>query len=281
MTKTIRALILSALCFPAAAQQPSVVQKLFSVVTGPTASSPVNNIGQTAHTVFLSFTSSNGVSSCSPPQTSAFSAQLEYSFDGQNYSAFGVPNQHTTFAQGSLSAVQIYTGTGVYNYVRFRLITFSGSVGCRASAWYTGSLTPATVLLTGLGSPQATSGQQSLNSNQPNYPVFTCDRVTSLHVTAGNVGTFTVSNQFPVRVCSVVASTAAAAAILQFYEDTIASCTGSSTTLGSKINLTNSGPLTWGNGLGQLFSTSPSFTTLCAGATTADIDVMISYVAGN
>jgi hypothetical protein len=270
-----RALFIFALAVAARAQSNTVIQKLITNSAGTGAgiiiTSPVNNIGQTGHSVYTQM-SNAPAKTC----TATFiKAQLEFSFDGTNYNYFGSPN-NTTGDLGTISVTGYtsftFAGSGLFNYVRFHVYEFD-NVNCRVSAWYTGTITT---------SPLPVIGQGSI-SGSPNgvAPLVVCDRVDHLHVAAVSTDLFpNIPVATPIRVCSVVASiTGASTGAIKFCGSNNA-IIGCDLALTAPINMSASQPLVWGGGLGQLFQSAyPVLVVVTTGAGAA-ADVTVTYTTG-
>lgn len=275
------------LVLPAMAQQ-TVVQLLFTNATSfPTITAPISNQGQTGHFVQLQLANASG-QTCSFPSVQA---QLEYSFDNTNWTAFGSPQ--TGYQITSLKTIN-YSGSGLYNYVRFKLLTFNSST-CVASAWYTGTSTPAfgtvqgtfpsgTVIAAGttLGTVQFPPVFVGGVGSTTLQPVVACDQSAFATVTAGStssiVNGLTSSPLGVVHVCSVVI-TMAATGTVQLVASALANCS-SPVNLTPAFHLAANTPLALGSGLGTVINgtpSSPTISNLCAAAVTGNADVFISY----
>lgn len=102
----------------------TIWQQLTNVAVSPTnafTSTPVSNIGQTGHTVFINLTGGG----CSP---TLLAGGLYYSWDNVTYFPFG--NQLTTGVASNITL----TGTGAYPFV---IVKFTYQA-CTATAFYTG-----------------------------------------------------------------------------------------------------------------------------------------------
>jgi hypothetical protein len=114
-----------------ALSQQSVFVRVLNMVTGPTVSPIVRNIGQASHQVTIYVTNTSG--------TCGGSGQLEYSYDGITFVPFTGSEAVVPFsvATPGLSTFLV-SGQGVYPQIRFNLTSFSGGV-CTLTAQYTGA----------------------------------------------------------------------------------------------------------------------------------------------
>lgn len=122
-------LLLGVVASSAWAQPTSLIQQLLNATGTAAPSGDVNNVGQTGHQAYLTFSNAPSHTCSSPSAT----GQLEYSFDNTTFTAFGTPTSSTTVGSGTA-----YVGQGAFGYVRFNLVSFD-TTNCRATVWYTGT----------------------------------------------------------------------------------------------------------------------------------------------
>lgn len=274
--------------------QQTVVQPLFSGATKATTTSGtlIKNVGQTGHQVYLQFASAPG-KTCSLP---AAVAEIQSSFDGSNWNTLGYPQILSGSYSGSLS--RIYSGTGLFNYVRFVLQSFDTS-NCTASAWYTGA--PGAGLY-GNSQGVAPPGSQVDSGLTPGLayhswtqnpvfiggygwsggltPLIICDASVQATVTAGSTTKLITADGQRIQVCSVVVSMAATG-LVQFSSGTGASCSSGNTAVTPAFNLNAGVPLSMGGGIAPLFPMPGTRNDLCASATTGDAKVFLTYTVIN
>lgn len=266
-----RAIFSFLFCVIAASAQQTVLQKLLTnVSTVPQITAPINNVGQSGHSVLVQFSDAPG-NTCSSARVQA---ELEYSFNNTSWFAFGSPVSNTPISAPNAPGV-LYVGSGVFNYIRFNLSNFD-TTNCRITAWYSGALTynPLT-LMAGAGS----------NADKRQYnPIVACDKMAGGASFAPGPGIFalTLEPGQPIRVCAlIVSNTSAVDGTFRLSGDNNSTCGTGGNFLTPSISLPAKQTFTLGSGIGQLFTLPNTYICLTYTGTNSTFTATAVYTVGN
>lgn len=257
----------------------TIYQQLVSngSVTGVTAN--VNNIGQTGHQAFVLFSNASG-QTCS---NSAFTGQLEYSYNTTSFTSFGSPIVATAASYVSLG----FVANGAYPFVRFNVAGFD-TTHCRISVWYTGTIVALSPYVQGLlqnanGSgrdvnPVIIGGLSGFGGRAVVQTLPVCVSTAFGTATAGNTVTVLDASGNPINhgyLCSVVmVSTGAGTGKL--VSGTDANCATSPTDLTPAFTLATGVPITLGNGAGSILAWDAK-NFICVVATGGNVSVLLNW----
>lgn len=125
-------MIILLLLFASLANAQSVILKVLTSATAPIATSPIQNQGQTTHTLYVQYVNSGGT--CF---NTGGTIQVEASYDGTKY--FGITSAPLRMSADSGTATGYVTvSSGPYPYLRVNQYDTLGT-NCRVNAWYSGA----------------------------------------------------------------------------------------------------------------------------------------------
>jgi hypothetical protein len=149
MTKKILTLVFLVRLGCLAQQTNTVYLQLASNLTSmPGPLLVTNNVGQTFHT-FVVTLGGNGATCGSYPLYANFVANVEVSYDGNQY--IPLPQTRVSYLNDPLynnAAIKIYRAAGSFPYIRLRTLKFPNnisSINCSVSIAYSGSLTGTSI----------------------------------------------------------------------------------------------------------------------------------------